>query len=169
MDKMSSIEFAMKNEATEKAYYLGQARRTKNAVARTLFETLAQDEDEHMARLTALHEKLQKDGTWPEEIPIEVAGTNIKLNLSKVARNAAGAEHDMSDIEALRKAEGFESAGAEFYKGLAASCANPREKSFFEFLAGIEREHLLSVKDSIFYLEDPAGWLSARERAGLDG
>jgi hypothetical protein len=46
---------------------------------------------------------------------------------------------------------------------------NPQEKKFFSFLAQIEREHMLSMKDSLFYLEDPEGWFESNGRAGLDG
>ena len=170
MDRMSSIEFAIRNEQTEKAYYLGEARRTSNPVARTLFEELARDEDEHMRRLVTLHDKLKADGGWPKDLPLEVAGTDIKKKLKALTRDALGAvAHDLSDLEAMRKAEGFEASGAKFYKELAAACSDPRERSFFELLSGIEGEHLASVRDSIFYLEDPGGWLAAKERSGLDG
>ena len=170
MDRMSSIELAMNNEQSEKEFYLGQARRTRNTVARILFEALAADEDEHKRRLAKLYETLKRDGTWPESVPIEVAGTDVRQRLDSVARDATEAlAHDVDDMAALRKAESFEAAGAELYRNLAAACTNPQEASFFRFLAGIEREHLMSVRDSIFYLEDPGAWLSSRERAGLDG
>jgi len=170
LDRMLSIELAMKNEQAEKAFYLGQARRTRNTVARILFEALADDEEEHKRRLAKLHATLIRDGAWPESVPIEIAGTVIRQRLGSVARDAAGAaDHDVDDLEALRKAESFEAAGAELYRNLSAACTNPQEASFFRFLAGIEREHLVSVRDSMSYLEDPSGWLSAKERAGLDG
>ncbi len=170
MDRMLSIEFAIRNEQTEKAYYLGEARRTSNPVARTLFEELARDEDEHMRRLVALHDKLTADGAWPADLPLVVAGTDIKKKLKALTRDAlAASAHDLGDLEALRKAEEFEAGGTKFYKELAAACVDPHERAFFQLLSGIEGEHLASVKDSIFYLEDPGGWLAAKERSGLDG
>jgi hypothetical protein len=33
----------------------------------------------------------------------------------------------------------------------------------------MEREHYLSIQDSIFYLEDPAGWFESKERGLLEG
>lgn len=170
MDRMSSIELAMKNEQFEKEFYLGQARRTRNTVARILFDALAADEDEHKRRLAALYETLKRDGSWPESVPLEVAGTDVRQRLDSVARDETeAAAHDVDDMTALRKAESFEAAGVELYSNLSAACSNLQEASFFRFLSGIEREHLMSVRESIFYLEDPNGWLSAKERAGLDG
>jgi rubrerythrin len=170
MDRMSSIELAMKNEQSEKEFYLEQSRRTRSTVARILFEALAADEDEHKRRLAALYETLARDGAWPKSVPLEVAGTSVRERLDSMARDAAdAAAHDVADLAALRRAESLESAGTELYRNLAAACSDPREIAFFRFLSGVEREHLLSVRDSIFYLEDPNAWLASKERAGLDG
>ncbi len=170
MDRMSSIKLAIKNETAEMAFYLNEARRSNNPVAQALFETLAADEKEHMTRIRGLHEKLTADGSWPEDMPIEVDGTNIKSVLSSLGRDSnTTAKHDGDDIAALKKGIDFENNGAKFYAELAEACDNPQEAKFFRFLSGIEREHMLSIQDSLFYLEDPEGWLESKERAGLDG
>ena len=77
--------------------------------------------------------------------------------------------HNDDDIAALRKGIEFESSGAKFYSELAEACNNPQERKFFGFLAQIEREHMLSIQDSLFYIEDPEGWFESKGRAGLDG
>lgn len=170
MDRISSIELALKNEQAEMEYYLAHARRSRNPLARKLFETLAADEQEHMTRIQGLHQRLLDDGSWPEDVPIEVAGTNIKVALAEVSRMGDGAaEHDADDIAALKQGVEFEQGGSRFYNELAAACDNPQEAKFFRFLAGIEREHLLSIQDSLFYLEDPEGWHEAHEHQHLDG
>jgi rubrerythrin len=167
---MPSIELAIKNEATEMEFYLNQAKRSRNPLAQALFQTLAADEKEHMTRIRELHGKLVADGSWPEEMPIQVAGTDVKHVLDSISRDSVGAaEHDDDDIAALKKGAEFEARGAKFYSDLAAECTNPQEAKLFRFLSGIEREHLLSIKDSLFYLEDPEGWLAEKERHGLDG
>ena len=170
MDRISSIELAIKNEKAEMEYYFGEAERSRNPLAKSLFETLAADEKEHMNRLLALHEKLISDGSWPEDVPIDVEGTNIKSVLDDVARDQVSAgEHDLDDIGALKKGIEFEAGGSKFYADLADSCDNPQEKKFFTFLSQIEREHMLSMQDSLFYLEDPEGWFEQKERSNLDG
>jgi len=166
---MSSIELAIRNETAEMEYYLAEARRSGNPVARRLFETLAEDEQEHMTRLRVMHGRLIAEGSWPADVPIEVAGTDVKQVLDRLGRDGSTEAHDDDDIAALRKGIEFEQQGARFYADLAEACANPQERKFFSFLAGIEREHMLSIKDSLFYLEDPRGWMEEKERAGLDG
>lgn len=170
MDYMASVELALKNEKTEMEFYLNEASRSKNELAKAMFHQLAKDEQEHMNRIRELHQKLTADGKWPADMPIQVAGTDIRKVLDETVQKTGSAkDHDDDDIAALEKAAEFEAKGAKFYTDLAGSCDNPMEKNFFEFLAGIEREHRLSIKDSLAYLEDPEAWMMQAGRAGLDG
>jgi rubrerythrin len=169
MDRMSSIEFAFKNENTEKDYYLKQAERSKNEVVKKLFETLAADEAEHMKVIGSLHQKLVAEGSWPADVPIRVGKTSIGYILDQLPRNKHfQVEHDVDDLTALKAAVDFEENGIKFYKELASKCENPQEQKFFEFLADMEREHYLSIQDSILFLEDPATWFATKERSGLE-
>jgi rubrerythrin len=170
MDRMSSIELALKNEQTEMEFYRHEARRSKNPLARTMFENLAKDEEEHMTRIRTLHQKLVSGGSWPEDVPIEVRGTNIREVLDGLVRKqGSGKNHDRDDMQALDQAAEFEAKGARFYSNLAGQCDNPMEKNFFSFLSRIEKEHHLSVTDSLAYLRDPQAWMMEHERSGLDG
>lgn len=170
MDYIASIELALKNERTEREFYLNEAARSRNPLAKSMFNALARDEEEHMIRIKGLHEKLVSEGQWPTDVPIEVSGTNIRKVLDEmVGKLESSVSHDDDDVKALKRAIEFEAKGSRFYAELAESCENEREKSFFEFLSRIEREHQLSLSDSLAYLEDPEGWMMQHERAGLDG
>jgi rubrerythrin len=170
MDRMSSIELALKNEQTEMEFYLHEARRSKNPLAQTMFTSLAKDEEEHMTRIRSLHDKLVSDGSWPEDVPIEVQDTNVREVLDgMVKKQGSAADHDQDDEQALQRAADFEAKGAKFYSDLAEQCENPMEKNFFSFLSRIEKEHHLSVTDSLAYLRDPQAWMMEHERSGLDG
>jgi len=163
MDRISTIEFAIKNEAKETAFYLGEAERSKNPVARLLFRNLAKDEQEHVDKIKILHAKLAAEGIWPNDVPIEVAGTNVMEALNQIGKNhETTAAHDDDDIEALKRAVEVEKEGKALYEKLAASSAGEAERAFFEFLARIEDQHLKSVVDSLQYLEDPEGWYLAK-------
>jgi rubrerythrin len=170
MDRMSSIELALKNEQTEMDFYLHEARRSNNPLAQTMFKSLAGDEEEHMTRIRTLHEKLVSDGSWPVDVPIEVQDTNIREVLDGlVDKQGSAADHDRDDEQALQQAAEFEAKGSKFYSDLAEICENPMEKNFFSFLSRIEKEHHLSVVDSLAYLRDPQAWMMEHERSGLDG
>lgn len=170
MDRMASIELAMKNEKTEMEFYKREAARSRNPLAKAMFDTLARDEQEHMTRITALHEKLITQGSWPETVKIEVAGTNIATIIDSTLDHVGSAsDHDDDDVTSIKRAIAFETNGERFYGDLAKTCENPKEKEFFSFLSGIEREHKLSLTDTLAYLVDPEAWLAQHERSGLDG
>lgn len=170
MDRMASIELALKNEKTEMEFYLHEAERSRNALARAMFETLANDEKEHMTRIQGLHGKLVDQGSWPADVAIELAGTNVKSVLNNLVGDVSSAAgHDDDDLAALQRAQAFEATGAKFYADLAGVCDHPQEKTFFEFLAAIEREHHLAITNSLAYLADPEDWMMRTGRSGLDG
>jgi rubrerythrin len=167
---MASIELAINNEKEEMAFYNGESERSKNPIAKALFKTLAQEEEEHMTRISALHKRLVGDGAWPEDVPIEVNGSNVKETLSNFRRELSSTlDHDDNDIAALKKGIDSEKGAAELYSRIAKASENPQEVTFFNFLSEIEREHMLSLQDSLTYLEDPESWLEADGRQGLDG
>ena len=170
MDRMASISMALKNEEIEMTFYRNEAGRSKNQLAKTMFEKLAREEGEHMRRIRGLHDRLVEQKSWPVDLPIEVNGTNIKEVLQKTAQQSGSEKnHDLDDQKAIEKAIEFEAKGAAFYKQLAAICDNPMEKNFFTFMAGIEREHHLSLVDSLVFLKDPRAWLEQHEHQVLDG
>lgn len=170
MDKISSVKFAMDNEQREKDYYLKEAARSKNPVVKRLLETLAEEEEDHKRWIDKLHSKLLSDGSWPADVDLEMKDSNVKVELKKLDYKAeATSAHDDSDIEALRAAAQFEKDAADFYADLVKQCETEKEQKFFTFLANIEREHQLSIEDSLSYLQDPEAWFDASERHGLDG
>lgn len=159
MDRISTMEFAIKNETKEAQFYRNEAARSKNLITKALFESLAEDEEDHIVRIKTVHDKLIADEKWPEDVPIEVAGTNVVEALNNVGRNLASAkEHDDDDIKALQRAVDVEKEGQALYEKLAAASTNQVEIDFFLFLAKIEEQHLNSVLESLLYLEDPEGW-----------
>jgi rubrerythrin len=169
-EKIKSIEVALNNESRERDFYLMHSRRTTNNMGKLMFATLAQDEDEHYKRLVELHAKLSKDGTWPETVPLTVKGSNLQNVLKDfLKKNEKDSPAEIDDKEAIKIAIAFEEKGYAFYAGLRDSVDNPEEKKFFNILAGMEKEHLLSLKDSLLYFEDPVGWFASQEKITLDG
>ena len=170
MEYLASVELALKNEKTEMEFYTNEAARSKNPLAKSMFTSLAKDEREHMQRIQKLHEKLVNNQQWPRDVPLRVGDTDVRKVLDEmVAEVGSDRDHDDDDVKALKRAAEFESRGSRFYAELARECENPVEKSFFEFLSRIEREHQLSIQDSLAYLQDPESWMLQHGRAGLDG
>ncbi len=169
-DRIKALELALNNESKEKDFYLSHAERTNDALGKEMFKTLAKDEEEHYNRILALHKKLEDEGKWPETLPLDVKGTVVIDVLNTVIEKVkTDTKADNDDLEAVKIAIEFETKGEAFYKGLKETVDNEQEKQFYGFLESIEREHRLSLEDTLAYFEDPVSWYQNMEKSGLDG
>lgn len=164
MKRISSLELAIENERREMEFYLNEANRSLNPMAKYLFETLASDEQDHIDLLRKLYNGLVEENTWPEEVSAQVADNNVLAALkNNVNRQSSIHDHVDSDVDALRKSVDFEQSAVEFYANIADECEDEMEEKFFRYLAKIEEKHMLAVKDTLLFLEDPDAWHAAHD------
>jgi rubrerythrin len=169
-DGLKSLEVALNNEARERDFYLRHAERTRHPLGKSMFKTIAEDESEHYRRILELHKKRQEAGKWPEDLPLKVKETDVRsILLEVIAAVGTGPQADPDDLEAVKIAIDFEAKGEQFYQGLQDSVEDPKEKAFFGMLASFEREHRLSLEDTLLYFKDPEGWFQMKEGHHLDG
>jgi rubrerythrin len=168
-DKLEALKLALTNEERERDFYLAHARRTKDALGRQMFESIAADENEHYQRLVELHKRLGERSKWPDAFSIDIP-TRVTDALGRFVKEATTLPHgDDDDVAAVRAAIEFEHKGEVFYEKLAAQAKDRPEKRFFTLLASMEREHRLSLEDTLEYFTDPSGWLERKEGRHLDG
>ena len=168
-ERLNALEMALKNEMTERNFYLKNAARTANALGKAMFAQIAEDELEHYERLSQLAELWKKDQKWPETVPLKVKDTAVKTVFGAAVNESAKTGGDGDDLQAVRVAIEFEARGAQFYAELRDKSADSKEKAFFELLANIEHEHFTSLKDTEEFFVNPAGWYQKQESSGLDG
>ncbi|MDD3250410.1 MAG: ferritin family protein [Smithella sp.] len=168
--RMNALAFALENEEKEREFYLAQARKTKNMAGKNMFKQIADEEKEHYEMLKKLHAKWMKAKKWPATIPLKVrpssTGSVLQGMSGKKSARITGTE---DELKAVRTAIDFEARGVALYSKLAKQCTDAKEVAFFEMLARVERQHLLSLKDTEEFLVDPATWYQHMERSGLDG
>ena len=162
-EKLEALKLALTNEEKERDFYLAHARRTKDALGKQMFESIAADENEHYKRLVDLHAKIEERNKWPDGFSIDIPTRVVDAlgRLVKEATDSPGGDED--DVKAVRTAIEFELKGEEFYGRLADGARDKAEKRFFTLLSSMEREHRMSLEDTLEYFTDPEGWL---ERTG---
>lgn len=169
-EKAKALEVAIQNEAREREFYLKHMERTSNPHGKAMFASIADDELEHMKRLQDLHKRLLIEGRWPETIPLEVKGTEVRSIMKKLVDSVdTSSKVDSDDIEAVKVAIEFEAKGEAFYGDLRDRVDNAMEKRFFDLLATMEREHRLSLEDTLEYFRDPEAWFRVKEKHTFDG
>ena len=164
MKRISSLEMAIENEQREMEFYLNEANRSLNPMAKYLFETLASDEQDHIDLLRKLYNSLIEENKWPVEVSEQVADNNVLTALKNaVQRQSSTHDNVDSDVEALRKSVDFEQSAVEFYTNIADECEDDMEEKFFRYLAQIEEKHMLAIQDTLLFLEDPDAWHAAHD------
>ncbi len=171
MDKrMNALEFALENEQKEREFYLANARRTKNMAGKNMFKQIADEEKEHYEMLKKLHTRWEQEKKWPATVPLKVKKSSTKSILKAMSgKKAARIMGNDDDLKAIRTAIDFEARGVALYTKLEKQSTEPKLKNFFNLLASVEREHLLSLRDTELFLTDPATWYQSNEKPILDG
>jgi rubrerythrin len=168
--RMNALKFALENEEKEREFYLVNASKTKNLAGKNMFKQIASEEKEHYEVLKKLHDKWEKQKKWPATVPLKVkkslAGSILKSMAGKKSARIKGNEND---LKAVRTAIDFEARGVDLYTKLEKASTDPREKVFFNLIAGIERTHFLSLRDTEEFLTDPVSWYQNTEKTTLDG
>ncbi len=169
-ERLNALQVALTNEMWEHEFYLNNAKRTLNNVGKAMFQQIAGEELEHYERLKQLSAVWEKQGKWPETVPLQVKNTVVgDVLLDVVKKSATAQKSDADDLKAIRTAIDFEAKGAAFYARLAEGSSDAKEKAFFALMAGIEQEHFASLKDTEEYFIDPSSWYRRMEKGGLDG
>ena len=171
MDKrINALKFALENEQKEHDFYITNSRKTRNMAGKNMFKQIADEEKEHYEVLKKLHDKWEQQKKWPATLPLKVkkslAGTILKSMSGKKAARIAGNDND---LKVIRTAIDFEARGVALYTRLEKESSDPKEKVFFNLIASVERDHLLSLRDTEEFLTDPASWYQNMEKPMLDG
>ena len=168
--RLKALEVALENESREREFYLKNSKRTSHPLGSKMFAEIADDELEHFQRIQELYRRLKEKGKWPETIPFKVKNTEVReLFKETVQTLEKSAKADMDDLDAVKIAIEFEAKGEKFYEDLAGMTDDIQEKSFYQLLSSIEREHLQSLKDTYEFFRDPEGWYRIKERLNVDG
>ncbi len=157
---LTSIEAALNNQLQERAFHLRQSKKTISPVSRGVLLRLAAAADEHYEALREIHKELLTNGTWLKKVLPVINKTDIVKPLLKIdvaEKEASVANRE--DLDALERAVKFEKWGYDFYMGLSKNAEAASEKKFFELLASMKWEHLLSLKETMLFHKNPAVWV----------
>jgi rubrerythrin len=167
---IKAVEIALENEISERDFYLKQGKRVTNPVGKKMFDTIAKEEEKHYQQLKKIHKSLLDSGTWPEHVLSEGDEPDIKAAIKEIAESVKeSAISTTDDKEAVKIAIDFEKKSRLFYSDLTSKTEVPEEKKFFSYMSAVEHRHLMSLEDTLMYLDDPVGWMMTSEKSQLDG
>ncbi len=135
------IHQAIKAEVDGYHFYMMAARSTEDEQGRSVLQSLAQDELEHVRFLKAQHAALLATGQPDESVKLgaraELKGSSPIFSSALLAR--AGEAH--FEMSALSIGVQLELGAVQFYDAQAKAATDPKVRAFFEELADWERGH----------------------------
>jgi len=164
------LQLAVRMEIEGKDFYQRASQKSKNKLAKELFQHLANEEDVHRKKFEEIYEALKRGRNWPDVKPPSEKGERLKSLFAEATKSLGSKiKAAESELEAIKVAMDMEIKSYDLYHSRSEQSSLPPEKRFYEALAGEERQHHLVLFDSHEYLSDPAGWFTKKEHWSLDG
>lgn len=136
---LNILKSAILLEMRGKAFYSKVAQQCQNSTVRSFFESMAREEDTHVAQLSEQFKHYQETGSFMpplEGVSAEVAQEVLNTELMS---SIQGASYEAAAIGA---AIGFEEKAVMTYQNRAKETGDENERAMYQFLADWEREHL---------------------------
>ncbi len=154
-----ALEKAMETERQGEAFYQELAAHVEDPSGREVFQTLADEEVEHVRMLQAQHESIANDGKWMTLESAQVCEPHTPLELFPNRRDASlTISSKTKDTDALKLAMEFEEKGYKAYIKFAKDTEDAEGKRMFEFLAKQENSHYLFLQKTLDYLTNQGAW-----------
>ena len=168
---MNILLSAIQMEIDGREFYLKAGEKSNNELARSLFKTLADEENLHQEKAREIYNTVKAGGDWPDQdMSFEQEKQKVDTIFSVALKNAEHAAIESpSDLEAVRIALDMENKSFEFYKKQGGEATHPAEMKFYQALASQEKWHYMTLLDTEEYLSDTEGWIMAKQHITLDG
>jgi rubrerythrin len=150
------IEEALDFELQSKNLYIELAEKEGNPLTKTLFQSLARQESEHIAYIKKYTQN--KKFAPMSYIPIEEEIKKIFVSMKEIIRSDN--EDQLTGYTAALK---LENKGYTMYLKAMQEAENAEDKKFFEFLMKMEQEHYDGLANIYYFLSHNDEWLSEDE------
>lgn len=161
---MNILECTIKMKQETRAHYERLAEAVTEKELKRLFSMLAAAEDEYIEKLSALKDSMNKTGAInfnPLDESVCVFSPNIDpRHLAESLRN---------DPDAYQHVVHEEEETIEFFDNLKNQAENEEMKRVYQVLADKEREHLTTLENIYFFVEEPRTYLEWGEFSNLKG
>ncbi|MFQ6097120.1 MAG: ferritin family protein [Armatimonadota bacterium] len=159
------VQAALQLERDGRKFYLDAASKAANDVARSWFESFADDELRHIEWIQQLSAGEGTVNRAKKEMYSRLSG--IFRDAPETARRAA--LESENDMEAIRLATAMEEKSVAAYVKWAEESEDQDLRDLCNVLADYERLHVDLLQNAAQYLSDPAEWFRQEERWIVEG
>lgn len=156
-DVKEAIKRAIQMEKDGYAFYTRAAAQTSSAMGQTIFETLARDEELHLATF----QKLFEDKVGKEEYDALVNSSNKYAKIGvfpKDINTVEGVNTDPNELDALNVAMDSEKEAIDYYSKILAETQDAEVKEILEEIIQQEKNHYLILNEEFTHLGKTGYW-----------
>ena len=166
------LQAAIKMEEDGRKFYLKSSKTAKNAVAKKLLVSLADQELIHIERIKEISYGLRKDLDWNDFA--KTITKDAKKKLAVVFKPLSASEKkklkaDPSDLVAITIAMKKETNSYDYYDKQAKQTSIRIAKVFFERLKKEEEHHYELLEEAYSLISDSASWFVKQEGRVMEG
>ena len=161
---MNAVEIAIKMETDAIKFYKEAAERTNHDVGKKMFESITEDEKQHLHLLNQIFKEMDVKPT--ECTPMKNIKTIFQTMRDSMMKKV---EATKDELDAFKIAMQMEKEGIEFYKNAEAEAKSEKEKALFARLVKEEEQHFDIFSNTYFFLSDTGNWFMWDEHSIVDG
>ncbi|MBU0743492.1 ferritin family protein [bacterium] len=152
-------------------FFTEKAEAATSELERSIFLSLAKDEQGHRAHLIGVRDGMIKTHNLSS---LDKPGHDHDATPRQIFESALESvkdpyEYVEEDLEILQGAMEVERKGYTMYSKAAARMESTEARELFEHLAAEEQTHYELLKNTYEYIRDPEGWNEYEEGGMLDG
>lgn len=160
------LQAAIKMEEDGRRFYLRSSKTAKNAVAKKLLVSLADQELTHIERVKEIYEGLKEEKDWNDFG--KAISKESKKRLALVFRSLSASEKkklkaDPANIEAIKIAMKKETYSYDYYDKQSRETGIRIAKVFYDRLKKEEEHHYELLEEAYSLLSDSASWFVKQE------
>ena len=152
-----AILTAIQMEKDGYAFYTKAAAQTHSDMGRTIFESLAADEQRHLDVFQKMFEEKVGQSEWNDLINSSKKYTNIPIFPTDI-KEAPGMDLDSSEIDALRMAMDSEKAAIEYYNNIKQKLENQELINVINEIIEQEKNHYSLLEKEFNHINSTGYW-----------
>jgi len=130
------LENAIRFEIDGRDFFLKAAERAKTYLAKVIFQTIAEEELDHIRRVKEIYERTDPVSEKQRIAHVAAERSNLQNIFQEASEQMDGTiTVNADEMEAIRLAVELEFKGHEFYKCLAQEATSDFERDFYQHLA----------------------------------
>ncbi len=166
------LEAAIKMEEDGRGFYLKSAKTAKNAVAKKLLVSLADQELKHIERINEIHGGLKEEKDWADFGKSITKQAKAKLALVFKPLSASEKKRlkaDPSNLRAIEMAMRKEANSYNYYETQEKETVIPVAGKFYSRLKKEEEHHYELLEEAQLYLSETESWYVKTEGRVVEG